>query len=1164
VRLNWQVCPSCSSVLTDDAPARSAITVVLHDVPAAPPARRLPAVCPHCKRLVRIGAQSCTACGTLLVVAYQPLTPGQRLAQGRYTIQRALSKGAMGAIYLATDHEAFDRLVVVKALLDHTSYDTPAEEQAARERFAQEARTLSALKHPTIPQIFSYFHDGPHTYIVMEYIEGSDLEGHLTAHSEAGRVPRVGQPYPRDDVIRWGVSLCRTLEYLARRRPHPVIHHDIKPANLVLDRNSGSIRLVDFGTAKARMLLQADGSVGLQKSSTFGTQGYAPPEQYRGHSEPRSDVYALAATLYHLATDDDPGEHPFEFPRLDSLGYLGEILGSALAQEIEQRPDAAHMRQQLEALLRPAGSHPIEAPDGTLVHDERELAAWCEQNWSRATHWLCNRLPEQVELMWGRTQLAAEMRHLLHTHDADRFAALDAVVALLDPQGFGAEQPALTPDQAALNFGAIAVDASSNRTLALVNTGRRYVQAWLQLPAWLAADQTEIALLPGAQATLRLTTDLHHAPLASSFDDQIAISQDSTPLAQVRAESFTSRWRTLWKRYPRRTAAMLALLVVGLCTLAFWGINESIAAQRYEVGAAALERGNWQAARHDLRPIGGYHDADTLLLESYYRPGKAALERGDWPTARQELGALLALRSDYRDTADLLRESYYRPGRAALERGDWEAARAAFREIPDYLDAETLLHETYYRPGKAALERGDWPTARREFFRVPYYRDTATLLQESYYRPAQDALERGDWEAARAAFAQVPGYRNATKLLSESYYRAGEVALERGDWAEARREFAQIPSYRDANTQLKETYYQPLRRAIGTQQWAAAAEMLLELEALDSAYRDVPLLLASHPQLMRTVAVQRAVAWQQGVAHQQHSLAGHTDNIHAVAFSPDGSLLATGSWDTTIGLWRVRDGELLRQFSGHEKYVSSVAFSPDGQTLASASADRTVRLWRVSDGELLHTLTGHEGYVSSVAFSPDGHMIVSGSWDTNIGLWRVGDGELLRVLRGHRDVIESVAFSPDGRLIASGSWDTTIGIWQVSSGELLRVLRGHDDHVSSVAFSPDGHLLASGSWDETSRLWNVREGTHQRTFVGHRDEIRSVALSSDGQTLASASGGLDNDSTVRLWDTAEGTPRQTLSGHQGWIYSVAFSPDGRTLAAGSFDDTVTLWQASPR
>jgi serine/threonine protein kinase len=153
----------------------------------------------------------------------------------------------------------------------------------------------------------------------MEYIEGDDLEQRLTHTDRQGRqIP--GRACAEDEVIRWGIALCKVLEYLASLSPSPVVHHDIKPANIILDKNSGEVRLVDFGTAKARLQQQAGGAVGMQQSSLYGTTGYAAPEQYRRTSEPRSDVYALAATLYHLATDDDPGVHPFTFQSSSGLG----------------------------------------------------------------------------------------------------------------------------------------------------------------------------------------------------------------------------------------------------------------------------------------------------------------------------------------------------------------------------------------------------------------------------------------------------------------------------------------------------------------------------------------------------------------------------------------------------------------------------------------------------------------------------------------------------------------------------------------------------------------------------------------------------------------------------------------------------------------------------
>src|SRR5262249_41092326 len=142
-----------------------------------------------------------------------------------------------------------------------------------------------------------------------------------------------------EDVLRWGVALCGVLEYLAARRPSPIVHHDIKPANLVLDSASGGIFLVDFGAAAAPHI-PADGDTWPQ-SRPHGTRAYAAPEQYRALSEPRSDIYALAATLYPLATDDDPAAHPFSFPQLGALGELGLVLGAALDPDVSRRPTAA-------------------------------------------------------------------------------------------------------------------------------------------------------------------------------------------------------------------------------------------------------------------------------------------------------------------------------------------------------------------------------------------------------------------------------------------------------------------------------------------------------------------------------------------------------------------------------------------------------------------------------------------------------------------------------------------------------------------------------------------------------------------------------------------------------------------------------------------------------
>jgi serine/threonine protein kinase len=373
--------------------------------------------CPYCGQANRPSARFCSHCGQPLQAGqpfvYVPLQPGQLIHGGDYRIVKPLSKGGMGKVYLAEQHlQAFKKLRIIKEMLDYFDPHNPQEAANARKRFEEEARLLARLEHPSIPGIIDYFSEGERNYIVMAYVEGENLQE---------RLERSGRQSSRD-VKKWGIALCHILEYLASLKP-PVVHHDIKPANIILDENTGDVRLVDFGIAKARLVRQTGGKVSLRKSSIYGTRGYAPPEQYQGQSTPKSDVYALAATMYHLLTDDDPGDHPFSFP---SLSHEESILDKALEPDINKRINATQFRQALEKWLKSPRKPPKRSPqtgnfhivlqavpDSALTATAQTLVRVLKISEQQATVWACAaprvvlKTTSRAEASRVATQLAA-------------------------------------------------------------------------------------------------------------------------------------------------------------------------------------------------------------------------------------------------------------------------------------------------------------------------------------------------------------------------------------------------------------------------------------------------------------------------------------------------------------------------------------------------------------------------------------------------------------------------------------------------------------------------------------------------------------------------------------------------------------------------------------
>lgn len=287
----------------------------------------------------------------------------------RFKILGMLGGGGQGAVYQARDLNFPDakRLVAIKEM--HYPTGDPGVRSATMSTFQREANILATLSHPAIPKIFDFFDQNNRAYLVMEYINGSDLEDILKKTKEL----------PMEKILEWAADLCDVLDYL-HNQPEPIIFRDVKPSNIMIDHH-GRVRLIDFGIAKV--------FVSGVKNTMIGTEGYSAPEQYKGDVNPLSDIYALGATLHHIITRTDPRlEPPFSFNERPLKDYnptipagLEEVVNKSLEMDPHDRfKSCAEMKEAINRIRygAPMAGPTIATPSangetpGTSLFDDIE------------------------------------------------------------------------------------------------------------------------------------------------------------------------------------------------------------------------------------------------------------------------------------------------------------------------------------------------------------------------------------------------------------------------------------------------------------------------------------------------------------------------------------------------------------------------------------------------------------------------------------------------------------------------------------------------------------------------------------------------------------------------------------------------------------------------
>jgi WD40 repeat protein/serine/threonine protein kinase len=1083
----------------------------------------------------------------------------QDLVLGQYVLLERLSETAMGQVFKAR-HQHMKHTVALHIIRRELLTDPEAVN-----RFYQEVQAASQLTHPNVLHALDAGPVGRTHFFAVEYVAGIDLEHWV---QKSGFLP----------IDQACDFICQAAQGLEHAYIRGLLHHDLRPANLLVtgtqdvvgterearpgqaqpapESGMGTrVRVCNLGLTlfRPRRVQRCPPRPPRSEDSEAAVADFLAPELASpvGRQDVCSNMYSLGCTFYFLLTGHVP------FPGGSVETKLQRHLAEEPAPIEVVRPDTP---PRVAAVVRKLMA---KRPEDRFQAPAEVVAALTDEMVPSSTPALtsipCTSPPEAAEA-------------LLPTDDGSQFqtpipSVVDTLVTANDP----ATQwdALLTPplSQGALDSSTqVRKAVDSRRWLLGLLGGSLFLLIGAGLVLYLLLQQEKKPLASRTQATVQIDASKPWqdtgvdvpagASLTISFSDGRWMKKGHPPGCTAHGRDDLDRDRAVAPEAPL------------LCLLGRVGSDEPPFAVGTLLTVQAKTGGRLFLQANDLdlqqntgtlivEIVGGRHSDEPVASPAPTRieAAEAALRnlaaeatklRGD----RQQLRAeVLDFCLRYAGTAQAVRAQgllFDLP--SPLDR--LEAAK-----LPAAVRAAAGGGDPAQAPAGLVAVLGDSRlTHWREVTAVAFSPDGKTLVSGS-----EDGTLKV-WDVATGQVLRtLAGHGGGVTSLALS--TDGKL-LASGSW--------------DRTVRLWETASGKLLRTLDHPQGVLTVALghgsrFLASGCADNLVRLWYVAKAREPALPMLGAITVGVGgWPVGqgpllaasLVHgrvpEERALAGHSRWVAAVAFRPDGQVLASGSHDGTVRLWDVASAALLRTLPsmGQTREVDGLAFSPDGKLLAASNRD-WLRLWDPAGGQEVRSIHQDGREVRPVAFAPDGKTLAVGWTDGWVRLFEVATAKEVRAMGLHRGCVNAVAFHPGGNVLVSGSVDTTLKLWESATGRELLPRTGHAGQVNGLAFSPDTQLLATGAEDNTVRLWEVASGKELPIVLNLPDMVFAVTFRPDGKVLASSTRGL-----MKLWDPTTGKEVGSLGGNQDLIGSVAFSPDGRLLASGSNDRTARLWDAA--